>query len=161
MPQLIGGKFIVSVWLCPTSIFLLFLLYPYHLVILTSKNSRPFFFSLFRVNFLRLILMILWWPPTDFPHDIYSLCQGSCCLPSEFIVTSGYFLFHLYKVLVCMALFWYKVPVLMVWWCAELHLVCWVISLIWLWCLWRLSIHQFRQFWFLTHKTGADGLGTQ
>lgn len=57
--------------------------------------------------------------------------------------------------------FWYKVAVLMVWWSVELHLVRWVISLIWLWCLWRLGIHQFMQFWFLTHKTAAEGPGAQ
>lgn len=105
-----------------------------------------------------------WWCYDD-PLLIFHMTYIHCA--KDHAAYHRSLLFHLaiiipfVKILVCMALFWYKVPVLMVWWCAELYLVCWVISLIWLWCLWRLNIHQFMQFWFLTHKTGADGLGTQ
>lgn len=38
MPWLIDGRFIVSAWLCPTSMSLLFLLYPYHLVIFLESE---------------------------------------------------------------------------------------------------------------------------
>ena len=160
MPQLIDGKFIVDVWLSHFSI-------PAVSIIPISSGHFDFLQS---KAFLLLFVQDEF-PETHFDYSVMTPYWFSTwhiftvpriMLPTiRICVPSGYYYSICTRILVCVVLFWYKVAVLMVWWCAELHLVCWVISLIWLWCLWRLSTHQFMQFWFLTHKTGADGPGTQ